>query len=120
MNELNLSEADKVEVVVLVDNYTDTLMESTHNAKRSPICPPRAPFAEHGLSCLVKVFSGAEEYHVLLDTGHSSICITHNIDFLKIDAKKIEYIVISHGHVDHVEGLMAVLQRTGKQVQLRP
>lgn len=116
MNQLNLREVDKLEVVVLVDNYTDTLMESTPVAKRPPICPPKAPLAEHGLSCLIKVFSGAEEHYVLLDTGHSPICIMHNIDFLELDARKIESIVISHGHVDHVEGLMAVLQRIGKQV----
>jgi len=116
MNQLNLREADRLEVIVLVDNYTDVFIESTPVAKRPPICPPKAPLAEHGFSCLIKMFSEGEEHQVLFDTGHSPICIMHNIDFLDLDIKKIESIVISHGHVDHVEGLMAVLQRIGKQV----
>ncbi len=116
MTKLNLREADKLEVIVLVDNYTDTLMESTPIAKRPPLCPPKAPLAEHGLSCLLKVFSGPEEHQVLLDTGHSPFCVMHNIDFLELDTKKIEYIVISHGHVDHVEGLLALLKRARKHI----
>ena len=53
---LNLREADKLEVVVLVDNYTDTLMESTPNAKRPPLCPPKAPLAEHDYLALLNIF----------------------------------------------------------------
>jgi 7,8-dihydropterin-6-yl-methyl-4-(beta-D-ribofuranosyl)aminobenzene 5'-phosphate synthase len=111
VNGLNMVEADRLEVISLVDNYTDVLMESTEIAQRPPLIPPLAPLAEHGLSILLKVFSGAEEHHVLFDTGQSPICLTNNLDLLKLDAQKIECIVISHGHVDHVMGLIAALSR---------
>lgn len=116
MSDLNLKEADKLEVVVLVDNYTDALLESTSVAVRAPMRLPMTPLSEHGMACLLKVFSGPEEHHVLFDSGHGAECITFNMDYMELDAKKIETIVISHGHVDHIEGLTTVLQRTGKHV----
>lgn len=116
MNELNLKEADKLEVVMLVDNYTDALLEGRPVAKRAPMRLPRTPLAEHGMACLLKVFSGPEEHHILFDTGHGPDCIAYNMDYMEVDAKKIECIVISHGHVDHIGGLMVVLEQAGKRV----
>lgn len=114
LNKLNLREVDKLEVIVLVDNYTDALMESTTFASRPPLRMPRTPLAEHGLACLIKVFSGSEEHQILFDTGHSGNCISFNIDYMRLDARKIESIVISHGHVDHIEGLVEILNRVAK------
>ncbi len=75
MSELNLQEVDKLEVMVLVDNYTDVLLlESTDMVKRPQTPPPNLPLAEHGFSCLLKVSKGAEEHVVLMDAGVSTTC----------------------------------------------
>lgn len=65
--------------------------------------------AEWGLSILVE----AAETTVLFDTGSSSILLA-NADKLGIDLRKIDKIVLSHGHYDHTGGLRAVLKRAGK------
>lgn len=51
MCKMYLREADKLEVTILVDNYTDLLLlQNTEVIKRPRIPPPQAPLAEHGLS----------------------------------------------------------------------
>jgi len=46
VGELNLREADKLEVTILVDNYSDLLMlQSTEVIERAMIPPPQAPLA---------------------------------------------------------------------------
>jgi len=55
MSELKLREADKLEVTVLVDNYTDALLlQSTDVVKRPLIPPPKLLLAEHG--CVSDLF----------------------------------------------------------------
>jgi hypothetical protein len=84
--ELNLRAADKLEVTILVDNYTDLLLlQGTEVVKRSRIPPPHALLAEHGLSCLVKVYADSEEHVVLVDAGIAATCLFHNADLLKVD-----------------------------------
>jgi 7,8-dihydropterin-6-yl-methyl-4-(beta-D-ribofuranosyl)aminobenzene 5'-phosphate synthase len=116
MSGLQLREADSLEVLVLVDNYTDALLESMPVAERAPIRLPMTQLAEHGMSCLLRVRAGAEEHHILFDTGHGPQCLLFNMDYMRVDAGLIEAIVISHGHVDHVEGLDAVLGRIGRRL----
>jgi 7,8-dihydropterin-6-yl-methyl-4-(beta-D-ribofuranosyl)aminobenzene 5'-phosphate synthase len=71
MSELNLREADKLEITVLIDNYTDALLiQSTDIVKRPETPPPNLPLAEHGLSCLLKVYAGLEEHIVLQKPRH--------------------------------------------------
>ncbi len=52
--------------------------------------------AEWGLSILVET----EETTILFDTGKSSVALA-NADTLGIDLRKIDKIVLSHGHHDH-------------------
>lgn len=119
MSELNLRQADKLEVTVLVDNYTDALLlQGTDVVKRPLIRPPNQPLAEHGLSCLLKVYAGSEEHEVLMDAGISANCLFHNLDLLKIDLSKVESVVLSHGHFDHFGGLVEFLDSVRRSIPL--
>jgi 7,8-dihydropterin-6-yl-methyl-4-(beta-D-ribofuranosyl)aminobenzene 5'-phosphate synthase len=123
MSGLNLQEADKLEVTVLVDSYTDVLLlQGTDMVKRPMTPPPNFPLAEHGLSCLLKVCKGAEEHVVLMDAGVSSTCFFHNARVLNANLSKVEAVVLSHGHFDHFGALVEFLNKApkGMPVVLHP
>jgi 7,8-dihydropterin-6-yl-methyl-4-(beta-D-ribofuranosyl)aminobenzene 5'-phosphate synthase len=114
-----LREADRVEITVLVDNYIDLFVPSQKSVDvRPPFALDRPLLAEHGLSCYIRIFSGAKEHAVLMDTGLSCGCMLHNALQLGINAGQTEAVVLSHGHFDHVGGLSSLLQMTGHQVPL--
>lgn len=114
-----LKPADKAEITVLVDNYTDLLAApSTPVDRRTPYSPERKILAEHGLSCLVRVSAGGKEHAVLLDSGLSRQCLPWNARQLGISLAGIEAIVLSHGHYDHTGGLEEALCGAGHQVPL--
>lgn len=58
--------------------------------------------AEHGLS----VYIETGDKTILFDTGASDLLIK-NAGNLKVDLKKVQHVVISHGHYDHTLGLPA-------------
>ncbi len=58
-----------------------------------------------GFSCLIE---GAEKT-ILFDTGTDPQILKHNIDALKVDLRKVDLVVLSHDHGDHVGGMPAVL-----------
>jgi 7,8-dihydropterin-6-yl-methyl-4-(beta-D-ribofuranosyl)aminobenzene 5'-phosphate synthase len=60
-----------------------------------------------GFSCLIE---GTEKV-ILFDTGTQPDILLHNVDHLGVDLKKVEQIVISHDHHDHIGGLSDVLDR---------
>jgi len=68
---------------------------------------------EWGLSILVET----DEITLLLDTG-KSFSVTYNADSLGIDLRKIDKIVLSHGHYDHTGGLGPLLRRMNKKVEV--
>lgn len=117
MNALNLQEVDKLEVTVLIDNYSDVLMlQDTDLVKRPRILPPNVLLAEHGLSCLLRVHKGAEEHVVLLDAGMSATCFLNNARVLNVDLGRIESVVLSHGHFDHFGALLEFLDKAAKRI----
>lgn len=119
MNPVSLREAQKLEVTILVDNYTDILLlQSTEVLKRPLVPPPNFFLAEHGFSCLIKVSADSEEHTVLMDVGISGTCLLHNADLLKVDLSKVESVIISHGHFDHFWALQKVLSRLRKGIPL--
>jgi len=69
---------------------------------------------EWGLSILVET----EEAVVLLDTGGPELSAAHNAQRLGKDLSAVDRIVISHGHIDHTGGLVEVLNRIRKPVEV--
>ncbi|MGD0057429.1 MAG: MBL fold metallo-hydrolase [Methanomassiliicoccales archaeon] len=116
---LKVREADRLEVMILVDNYTDVLsLQSTDVVKRPMTPPPDFPLAEHGLSCLLKVCAGSEEHIVMMDAGVSPTCLFHNARVLRRDLSQVESAVLSHGHFDHYGGLVEFLTSARKGIPL--
>jgi len=119
MNPVRMQEAQKLEVTILVDNYTDLLLLQSTEVMKRPLAPPPNFFlAEHGFSCLIKASTDSEEHTVLMDVGISGTCFLHNADLLKVDLSKVESVILSHGHFDHFWGLQKVLSRLRKGIPL--
>ncbi|MBN1188754.1 MAG: MBL fold metallo-hydrolase [Dehalococcoidales bacterium] len=69
--------------------------------------------AEWGLGLLIE----SSDATVLLDTGAGD-SLVHNADVLGIDLRRIDKIVLSHGHSDHTGGLRSLLTRMRKEVEI--
>ena len=130
-----LSQIDSIEITLLTDNYTDRLLPSLYPANRPPMIkdeqflPSPPPIAEHGFSCLIRATSKAKKNHrkdvdtqkqnvVLFDCGTSENGVLHNADILKINFNSIHHIVLSHGHFDHFTGLLSVIERINKPINM--
>jgi 7,8-dihydropterin-6-yl-methyl-4-(beta-D-ribofuranosyl)aminobenzene 5'-phosphate synthase len=124
---IQLRQVDRLEVVVLVDNYCDELLEDSEIVKRPHVASPNAPMAEPGFSLLIKVHKNGEDHTILMDTGISGECLRHNINLLSTskafvekvvtaDVRDVESVVISHGHSDHFNGLKIFLEMFRKNI----
>ncbi len=120
MPSIQLREADRLEITVLVDNYTDLLLSDTPIVKRLRVPLVDSVLAEHGLACLVTAYAGDETHTILMDTGISGTCLNHNAALLgksmaavagkvRHRIEDVETLVLSHGHFDHFSGLTQYL-----------
>lgn len=105
-----LKKADRVEITVLADNYTDVFLSGTERVKRPPHVMDgnviRGLLADHGLSVLIDVFEGSKQYRLLFDTGQVDAVVPWNIESLGICLQNVEAVAIGHGHHDHFGGLI--------------
>ena len=70
----------------------------------------------HGLSIFVEAEVNGVDVCVLMDTGPSSKALLNNIDVLGVNPRRVDAVVLSHGHYDHTDGLMGALKSIGKRI----
>ena len=103
-----------MEIVNLMDNFTDRILASEKGAKRFPawkkgaFCP--GPIAEHGYASLVRVFQNGKSQAILFDTGTSPTGVIQNAKLMGVRLGEAQAIVLSHGHPDHSMGLVETLK----------
>ena len=123
---MSLQEIESAKITILVDNITDRLLPSTSIVKRPPMISnqtiSKSPIAEHGFSALLEISyvheNATRSNKFLFDTGVSKDGIVYNSDVLGINLRDIETIVLSHGHFDHISGLISILRRLKKSVEI--
>ncbi|ODN76528.1 hypothetical protein L202_05195 [Cryptococcus amylolentus CBS 6039] len=135
---LDLTPVDKLEFLILVDNYVEWFStlppEFTHElpqhlaSPRNPIDPLTGlPMIDldnyccgaHGLSVLIKTTIGDEEYQVPLDSGPEPSSIARNISAMSVDLTSLDALVLSHWHRDHSGDITQVLKLRQDQLLAR-
>jgi 7,8-dihydropterin-6-yl-methyl-4-(beta-D-ribofuranosyl)aminobenzene 5'-phosphate synthase len=66
--------------------------------------------SEWGLALYLESRRGQESRRYLLDFGFTPDVYANNLDLLKIDVGTVDALIISHGHYDHVGGLLGFLE----------
>ncbi|HEY7578512.1 MAG TPA: MBL fold metallo-hydrolase, partial [Acetobacteraceae bacterium] len=67
--------------------------------------------SEWGLALYLESHKGQETRRCLLDFGFTPDVYANNLDLLNIDVAQVDALIISHGHYDHVGGLMGFLEQ---------
>lgn len=122
MNEAttSLKAVDRVEVTILLDNSIDVFLASNDEVRRARLSTEAAwgerpaLVAEHGFSVMVVVHSGGSSRRLLFDAGMTTHGLVHNMEMLELRPEDFECMVLSHGHVDHTQGLIGLVERLGE------
>ena len=69
-----------------------------------------------GFSCLIIL----PPYHILFDSGGDPSILLKNMHEMDIDPEKIDTVVLSHGHGDHVGGISRLLQHQHRVIVYLP
>ena len=115
-----LVEVDALEVLVLVDNVSDSLSTvpagvvnevpnliqagMTEGSGEARCC------AHHGLSVVLAARAGDRTRFVMFDAGPEAYTVTRNGSRLGVPFKDIEAVALSHGHWDHGGGLTEAIR----------
>ena len=119
---VSLPEVDRGEILTVLDLSLDLLMAGSETVRRVSLAGTvgqgRTTLrAEHGFSCMVTVVKGDRKEAFLMDAGLTKESLLHNMDVLEVRPADLHAIVLSHGHTDHVNGLMGFLARSGRRRQ---
>jgi 7,8-dihydropterin-6-yl-methyl-4-(beta-D-ribofuranosyl)aminobenzene 5'-phosphate synthase len=112
---------DKLSVRVLVDSASDIFFrpQTVNGVKTEPGRSSnslRPLHSEWGLALLLEPERGNDKRTFLLDYGWTPEAINGNMELLKVDASKIDTLILSHGHFDHWGGMMGFLDRHRKDL----
>jgi 7,8-dihydropterin-6-yl-methyl-4-(beta-D-ribofuranosyl)aminobenzene 5'-phosphate synthase len=109
-----LDPIDQIRVTTVVDNSIDALRRDDRVARRfSGDAGGRVPTlrAEHGLAHYVEVTRAGATTRIAFDFGLTAESMNHNWGVLGLEARDIDLVALSHGHVDHYGGLIGFLER---------
>jgi 7,8-dihydropterin-6-yl-methyl-4-(beta-D-ribofuranosyl)aminobenzene 5'-phosphate synthase len=121
----NIQPVDRLEVLVVVDNVTDSLSTNPNNVQtewtgllqsgRMQVLSGKATCcAHHGLSLVITVYIGSNKHTLLFDAGPEGETFLRNAKLLGVDLSEVEAVVLSHGHWDHAGGLVSAIEEISK------
>ncbi len=108
---------DKLSIRVVVDSSYDLFFRPNKVGGVAITPPPRAAdfrrglHNEWGLSLWMESMSANEARTIMLDYGYSQNVLFNNMELLGIDPRKLDAMIVSHGHYDHFGGLMGFLDK---------
>jgi 7,8-dihydropterin-6-yl-methyl-4-(beta-D-ribofuranosyl)aminobenzene 5'-phosphate synthase len=108
---------DRVSVRVLVDGANNLFLRPGKVGGATIEPPPRAPdyrrtlHNQWGLSLYVESSAGSAQRTIMVDFGYTIEALANNMDLVGADPKKVEALVVSHGHFDHYGGLIGFLDK---------
>lgn len=106
---------DRIEVLVLIDNKTDSLStvpanfvnewQNLKEAGMEQLSGSCQCCANHGLALIVRAWRGEKQHTMLFDAGPVDFAVEYNGSRLAAAFGGIDAITLSHGHWDHAGGL---------------
>ena len=109
-----MDETERVEMTTLVDNYVDIFLPDGGETVYPKPGQLSSLIAEQGFSIFVKSYKGSKELSILYDFGRSKDVLMRNASLLGIPLKgSLDYLVLSHGHIDHYGSLIPLLKEEG-------
>ena len=103
---------DRLKIRVVVDSFYERFLPKLEHefvkieqAGRLPGRQMTSLAGEWGLSLHLTSIRNGESAEYLLDFGYTPEIISRNFDILGINPKKIDGLILSHGHRDHFGGL---------------
>lgn len=117
----NIETVDRLEILIVVDNVTDSLSTNPNNVQtewaglvqsgRMQVLSGKATCcAHHGLSVLITAYIGSDKRTLLFDAGPHGETLLRNAKILGVDLAQVEAVVLSHGHWDHAGGLVSAIK----------
>ena len=111
-----ITEADKVTVWVLTDNYYDALRPDSKITKRYRVLPGKSIHAEHGLAYYVESVVNGKATTCMFDYGLDPVGVMNNVATLGLDLGKTDAFSLSHGHFDHWMAAVEILKRNQSRI----
>src|SRR5262245_4816332 len=108
---------DRLSVRVLIDGANNLFLRpgEANGAKIEP--PPRAPdyrrtlHNQWGLSLYIESSAGNSQRTMMVDFGYTPDALINNMELVGADPKRVEALIVSHGHFDHYGGLIGFLDK---------
>lgn len=108
---------DKLTVHILV-NSTHNLFLRPATVNRVSVTPPPPSksysnelHTQWGLSLFLELEKAGQSRTFMLDYGYTPDALLNNIDIIGVDPRKIDALIVSHGHFDHYGGLIGLLDK---------
>jgi 7,8-dihydropterin-6-yl-methyl-4-(beta-D-ribofuranosyl)aminobenzene 5'-phosphate synthase len=70
---------------------------------------------QHGISLLLEGRSGTTIRNILVDVAQNPQALLQNMEMMGVQPQSIDAVVITHCHYDHTQGLVRILEATGKK-----